>query len=43
MTRKSCGIYATGIIAAHLLIVGIALMVADVFPRLITKQLKGVS
>lgn len=43
MMRRSCCVYATGIIATHLLIVGIALMIADVFPRLITKKLKGVS
>ncbi|XP_076139640.1 lysosome membrane protein 2 isoform X1 [Alosa pseudoharengus] len=41
MMRKSCCIYATGIIATHLLIVGIALMIADVFPGLMTKRLKG--
>lgn len=38
-----CCVYATGIIAALLLISGIALMIADVFPHLIAMKLKGVS
>ncbi|MBN3295511.1 SCRB2 protein, partial [Amia calva] len=40
MTRRSCAIYATGIICAHLLIVGIALVVAQVFPTIIFNRLK---
>ncbi|KAG5834634.1 hypothetical protein ANANG_G00263520 [Anguilla anguilla] len=40
MTRRSCAVYATGIICAHLLIVGIALIVAQVFPTLIQNRLK---
>ncbi|XP_061119319.1 lysosome membrane protein 2-like [Conger conger] len=40
MTRRSCAVYATGIVCAHLLIVGIALIVAQVFPTLIQNRLK---
>ncbi|XP_069043493.1 lysosome membrane protein 2a isoform X1 [Lepisosteus oculatus] len=40
MTRRSCAIYGTGIICAHLLIVGIALVVAQVFPTIIFNRLK---
>ena len=43
MTRRSCAVYATGIVCAHLLIVGIALIVAQVFPTLIQNHLKKVS
>ncbi|XP_039606711.1 lysosome membrane protein 2a [Polypterus senegalus] len=39
--KRSCGIYATGIISAHLLIIGIALLVAQVFPTLFEKRLKS--
>ncbi|XP_056274597.1 lysosome membrane protein 2a isoform X2 [Pseudoliparis swirei] len=40
MTRRSCAIYATGIVCAHLLIVGIALVVAQVFQTMIHTRLK---
>uniref|UniRef100_A0A8C9TX57 Lysosome membrane protein 2-like n=1 Tax=Scleropages formosus TaxID=113540 RepID=A0A8C9TX57_SCLFO len=40
MTRRSCAIYATGIVCAHLLIVGIALLVAQVFQTLVQNRLK---
>ncbi|KAG9354110.1 hypothetical protein JZ751_012234 [Albula glossodonta] len=40
MTRRSCAVYATGIVCAHLLIVGIALLVAQVFQTLIQNRLK---
>uniref|UniRef100_A0A3Q2ST58 Scavenger receptor class B, member 2a n=1 Tax=Fundulus heteroclitus TaxID=8078 RepID=A0A3Q2ST58_FUNHE len=40
MTRRSCCIYATGIVCAHLLIVGIALVVAQVFQTMIHSRLK---
>ncbi|XP_068166979.1 lysosome membrane protein 2a [Antennarius striatus] len=40
MTRRSCAIYATGIVCAHLLIVGIALLVAQVFQTMIHDRLK---
>ena len=43
MTRRSCAIYATGIVCAHLLIVGIALVVAQVFQTMIHSRLKKVS
>lgn len=43
MTRRSCAIYATGIVCAHLLIVGIALLVAQVFQTMIHNRLKQVS
>lgn len=43
MTRRSCAIYATGIVCAHLLIVGIALLVAQVFQTMIHSRLKQVS
>lgn len=42
MTRRSCAIYATGIVCAHLLIVGIALLVAQVFQTMIHSRLKQV-
>ncbi|KAI5613211.1 lysosome membrane protein 2 [Silurus asotus] len=38
--RRSCAIYATGIVCAHLLIVGIALMVAQVFQTMIQERIK---
>ncbi|XP_062873687.1 lysosome membrane protein 2a isoform X2 [Trichomycterus rosablanca] len=40
MTRRSCAIYATGIVSAHLLILGIALMVAQVFQTMIQERIK---
>lgn len=40
--RRSCAIYATGIVCAHLLIVGIALMVAQVFQTMIQERIKKV-
>ncbi|KAF3695495.1 Lysosome membrane protein 2 85 kDa lysosomal membrane sialoglycoprotein [Channa argus] len=40
MTRRSCAIYATGIVCAHLLIVGIALVIAQVFQTMIHSRLK---
>lgn len=40
MTRRSCAIYAVGIICAHLLVVGIGLMVAQVFRTLMHNRLK---
>ncbi|KAL4617317.1 lysosome membrane protein 2-like [Arapaima gigas] len=40
MTRRSCAIYATGIVCALLLVVGIALLVAQVFPALMQNILK---
>ncbi|XP_062237527.1 lysosome membrane protein 2a isoform X2 [Platichthys flesus] len=40
MTRRSCAIYITGIVCAHLLIVGIALVVAQVFQTMIASRLK---
>ncbi|XP_067114503.1 lysosome membrane protein 2-like [Osmerus mordax] len=40
MTRRSCAIYAVGIVCAHLLIIGIGLVVAQVFPTLIRNRLK---
>lgn len=40
MTRRSCAIYATGIVCAHLLIVGIALMVGQVFQTMIQERIK---
>ncbi|XP_017267884.1 lysosome membrane protein 2a isoform X2 [Kryptolebias marmoratus] len=40
MTRRSCAIYATGIVCVHLLIVGIALVVAQVFQTMIHSRLK---
>lgn len=43
MTRRSCALYATGIVSAHLLIVGIALVVAQVFQTMIHERLKKVS
>lgn len=43
MTRRSCAIYATGIVCAHLLILGIALVVAQVFQTMIHSRLKKVS
>ncbi|XP_030625890.1 lysosome membrane protein 2 [Chanos chanos] len=41
MTRRSCAMYATAIISAHLLIVGIALVVGQVFQTLIQNRLKA--
>lgn len=43
MTRRSCAIYATGIVCAHLLILGIALLVAQVFQTMIQERIKKVS
>lgn len=40
MARRSCAIYAVGIICAHLLIVGIGLVVAQVFRTLMHNRLK---
>ncbi|KAM8885395.1 lysosome membrane protein 2a isoform 2-T2 [Spinachia spinachia] len=40
MTRRSCCIYATAIVCAHLLILGIALVVAQVFQTMIHSRLK---
>lgn len=40
--RRSCAIYAIGIVCAHLLIVGIALMVAQVFQTMIQERIKKV-
>ncbi|XP_034026830.1 lysosome membrane protein 2a [Thalassophryne amazonica] len=40
MTRRSCAIYATGIVCAHLLIVGIALVVSQAFQTMIHSRLK---
>ncbi|XP_076127297.1 lysosome membrane protein 2a [Alosa pseudoharengus] len=40
MTRRSCAIYVTGIVCAHLLILGIALLVAQVFQTMIHSRLK---
>uniref|UniRef100_A0A671L772 Lysosome membrane protein 2-like n=1 Tax=Sinocyclocheilus anshuiensis TaxID=1608454 RepID=A0A671L772_9TELE len=40
MTRRSCAIYATGIVCAHLLILGIALLVAQVFQTMIQERIK---
>ncbi|XP_023659032.1 lysosome membrane protein 2a isoform X1 [Paramormyrops kingsleyae] len=40
MTRRSCTIYATGIVCAHLLIIGIALVLGQVFQTLIHNRLK---
>uniref|UniRef100_A0A4W4HF65 Scavenger receptor class B, member 2a n=1 Tax=Electrophorus electricus TaxID=8005 RepID=A0A4W4HF65_ELEEL len=40
MTRRSCAIYATGIVCAHLLIVGIALLVGQVFQTMIQERIK---
>ncbi|TRY95886.1 hypothetical protein DNTS_021409 [Danionella cerebrum] len=40
MTRRSCAIYATGIACAHLLILGIALLVAQVFQTMIQERIK---
>lgn len=42
MTRRSCAIYATGIVCAHLLILGIALLVAQVFQTMIQERIKKV-
>lgn len=42
MTRRSCCIYVTGIVSAHLLILGIALVVAQVFQTMIHERLKQV-
>ncbi|XP_076014573.1 lysosome membrane protein 2-like isoform X2 [Genypterus blacodes] len=40
MTRRSCAIYAVGIICAHLLVIGIGLVVAQVFRNLMHNRLK---
>ncbi|XP_056146581.1 lysosome membrane protein 2 [Lampris incognitus] len=40
MTRRSCAIYGVGIVCAHLLIIGIGLVVAQVFRTLIHNRLK---
>ncbi|KAL0966208.1 hypothetical protein UPYG_G00292320 [Umbra pygmaea] len=40
MTRRSCAIYGVGIVCAHLLIIGIGLVVAQVFQTLIHNRLK---
>ncbi|XP_071751152.1 lysosome membrane protein 2-like isoform X3 [Centroberyx gerrardi] len=40
MTRRSCAIYVVGIVCAHLLIIGIGLVVAQVFRTLIHNRLK---
>uniref|UniRef100_A0A667WQ56 Scavenger receptor class B, member 2c n=1 Tax=Myripristis murdjan TaxID=586833 RepID=A0A667WQ56_9TELE len=40
MTRRSCAIYAVGIVCAHLLIIGIGLVVAQVFRTVIHNRLK---
>lgn len=40
MTRRSCAVYAVGIVCAHLLIIGIGLVVAQVFQTLIHNRLK---
>ncbi|CAL8263156.1 unnamed protein product [Boreogadus saida] len=40
MARRSCAIYATGIVSAHLLVVGIVLLVAQVFQTMIHSRLK---
>ncbi|XP_023684494.2 lysosome membrane protein 2-like [Paramormyrops kingsleyae] len=40
MTRKSCALYTTGIVCAHLLTVGIGLLLAQVFPTLVHSRLK---
>ncbi|XP_051534138.1 lysosome membrane protein 2-like isoform X2 [Myxocyprinus asiaticus] len=41
MRKGSCCMYATGIISAHLVIVGIALFVAGVFQTMIHNKIKG--
>uniref|UniRef100_A0A3B4ZUS7 Scavenger receptor class B member 2 n=1 Tax=Stegastes partitus TaxID=144197 RepID=A0A3B4ZUS7_9TELE len=40
MTRRSCAVYVVGIICAHLLIVGIGLMVSQAFRTLMHNRLK---
>ncbi|KAM3873951.1 lysosome membrane protein 2-like [Diretmus argenteus] len=40
MTRRSCAIYVVGIVCAHLLIIGIGLVVAQVFTTLMHNRLK---
>ncbi|XP_051963093.1 lysosome membrane protein 2-like [Xyrauchen texanus] len=40
MTRRSCIIYATAIVSAHLIILGIALLVAQVFQTMIQERIK---
>ena len=42
MARRSCAIYATGIVSAHLLVVGIVLLVAQVFQTMVHSRLKKV-
>uniref|UniRef100_A0AAR2JVJ0 Scavenger receptor class B, member 1 n=1 Tax=Pygocentrus nattereri TaxID=42514 RepID=A0AAR2JVJ0_PYGNA len=41
MSRSSCAVYASAIISVHLIIIGIALLVAGVFQTLINDRLKG--
>ncbi|XP_072518509.1 lysosome membrane protein 2 isoform X2 [Salminus brasiliensis] len=41
MPRSSCVVYATAIISVHLIIIGVALLVAGVFQNLINNRLKG--
>ena len=43
MTRRSCALYAVGIACAHLLVIGIGLMLSHVFRNIIHNRLKGVS
>ncbi|XP_023264420.1 lysosome membrane protein 2-like isoform X1 [Seriola lalandi dorsalis] len=40
MTRRSCAVYAVGIICAHLLVIGIGLFVAQTFRTLMHNRLK---
>ncbi|XP_076842494.1 lysosome membrane protein 2 [Brachyhypopomus gauderio] len=40
MARRSCAVYATAIVSVHLIVVGIALLVAGVFQTLIHNRLK---
>uniref|UniRef100_A0A672IG64 Scavenger receptor class B, member 2c n=1 Tax=Salarias fasciatus TaxID=181472 RepID=A0A672IG64_SALFA len=40
MTRRSCAVYTVGVISAHLLVVGVALMVAQVFRTVMHDRLK---
>lgn len=43
MTRRSCAIYLTGAVSAQLLILGIALVVSQLFQTLIHDRLKKVN
>lgn len=43
MTRRSCAIYLTGALSAQLLILGIALVVSQLFQTLIHGRLKKVN